>query len=259
MGKYDLPNATKPILEFIDDASNWYVRRSRKRFWKSQNDDDKQDAYTTLHYVLVQLSMIMAPFTPFLAEELYQKLTDGESVHLVDWPEFGHINEQLIVSMAEVRNIITQCLALRSQKSIKVRQPLASVSIETSIELSSEFKDVISEELNVKKVVVKKAKSLSVELDINITQELKNEGLAREVIRNVQQARKDAGLDVENRIILSLNTKSKELVDAINQCLELIKKEVLATELSLDHESYKYTKEVDIENQKLIISLKKAV
>lgn len=259
MSKYDLPNATKPILEFIEDASNWYVRRSRKRFWKSQNDSDKQAAYTTLHYVLVQLAIVMAPFTPFLAEELYQKLTDGESVHLLDWPEFGHINEQIIISMAEVRNIITQCLALRSQKSIKVRQPLASVSIETSIELSSEFRDVISEELNVKKVVVKKAKTLSVELDINITQELKNEGLAREIIRNVQQARKDAGLDVENRIILSLNTKSKTLIDATNQCLELIKKEVLATTLTLNSDTYDYQKEVEIENQKLTISLKKAV
>ena len=75
MGKYDLQSALKPILPFIDDASNWYVRRSRKRFWKSDNDSDKDDAYRTLHYVLVYLSRVIAPFTPFLAEELYQKLT----------------------------------------------------------------------------------------------------------------------------------------------------------------------------------------
>src|SRR5258706_4938206 len=96
MDNYNIPSALKPILPFIDDASNWYVRRSRKRFWKSGDDADKQAAYRTLHYVLVQLSLVMAPFTPFLAEELYQKLTGGESVHLLDWPDGGHINELLL-------------------------------------------------------------------------------------------------------------------------------------------------------------------
>src|SRR6185312_16281031 len=86
MQRYDLPNALKPVLPFIDDASNWYVRRSRKRFWKTDNDADKAQAYRTLHYVLVRLSVVLAPFTPFLAEELFQKLTGGESVHLLDWP-----------------------------------------------------------------------------------------------------------------------------------------------------------------------------
>ena len=85
MDVYDIPNAMKPILPFIEDASNWYVRRSRRRFWKAGDDNDKNNAYRTLHYVLVQLSMVLAPFTPFLAEELYQKLTGGESVHLLDW------------------------------------------------------------------------------------------------------------------------------------------------------------------------------
>jgi isoleucyl-tRNA synthetase len=89
MDVYDIPNAMKPILPFIEDASNWYVRRSRRRFWKAGDDDDKNNAYCTLHYVLVHLSMVLAPFTPFLAEELYQKLTGGESVHLLDWPTWA--------------------------------------------------------------------------------------------------------------------------------------------------------------------------
>jgi isoleucyl-tRNA synthetase len=84
MQGYDLPNAVKPLIPFIDDASNWFVRRSRRRFWKSDSDTDKRSAYRTLHYVLVQLSLVMAPFTPFMSEELYRLLTGGESVHLCD-------------------------------------------------------------------------------------------------------------------------------------------------------------------------------
>ncbi len=94
--KYDLPNATKLILPFVDDASNWYIRRSRKRFWKSEDDGDKNNAYKTLHYVMVQLSHIIAPFAPFLADELHELLTGGNSVHLNDWPESGHVNDLLI-------------------------------------------------------------------------------------------------------------------------------------------------------------------
>ena len=86
MDGYNIPDAMSPILPFIDDASNWYVRRSRRRFWKSEDDNDKNDAYKTLHYVLTRLAYILAPFTPFLAEELYHKLTgDSESIHLKDW------------------------------------------------------------------------------------------------------------------------------------------------------------------------------
>src|SRR5205085_2261326 len=100
-----------------------------KRFWKSDNDTDKQLAYRTLHYVLVQLSLVMAPFTPFLAEELYRQLTGGESVHLLDWPVAGHLDELLIRDMRLVREAITSGLALRAQAGIKVRQPLAKVNI----------------------------------------------------------------------------------------------------------------------------------
>jgi isoleucyl-tRNA synthetase len=129
MDKYDLPNATRPILDFVDDASNWYVRRSRKRFWKTDNDSDKDDAYKTLHWVLLRLSVLMAPFTPFLAEELFLKLTNGDSVHLLDWPKAGNVNEKLVEEMSAVRSVISDGLALRSQNQLKVRQPLASVTV----------------------------------------------------------------------------------------------------------------------------------
>ena len=138
MREYNIPAATAGILPFIDDLSNWFVRRSRRRFWKSEDDSDKLEAYSTLYYVLVYLSKILAPFVPFLAEELYQKMTGAgvpgsdevESVHLLDWPEAGLINEEVIADMARTRDIITEGLSIRMNKSeteeqIKVRQPLA--------------------------------------------------------------------------------------------------------------------------------------
>ena len=107
MDAYNIPDALSPILPFLDDASNWYVRRSRRRFWKSEDDGDKNDAYRTLHYVLVRLSYILAPFTPFLAEELYHNLTgDDESIHLKDWLAAGVVNEQALVDMARTRKLI---------------------------------------------------------------------------------------------------------------------------------------------------------
>ncbi len=225
MQQYDLPNAIKPILPFIDDASNWYVRRSRKRFWKSEDDNDKNDAYCTLHYVLVQLSLLLAPFTPFLAEELYQKLTGGESVHLLDWPEAGHVNEQLVTDMTAARQAITEGLALRSQHALKVRQPLVSATVP---ELPDSYKEIIAEELNVKEVLWGEA----IAIDTKLTAELKREGLIREVIRQVQSARKSADLQVDDRIDLILITDDIELGDAIKIHTETIKQETLAVNLS---------------------------
>jgi isoleucyl-tRNA synthetase len=224
MQVYDLPNAVEPILPFIDDASNWYVRRSRKRFWKSDNDTDKDDAYKTLHYVLVQLSMVLAPFTPFLAEELYQKLTSGESVHLLDWPVAGHVNELAVQEMATVRTAISEGLNLRASAAIKVRQPLASVSIPGKV--SNELAAIVAEELNVKAV---KQEAKEVSIDTVITHELKLEGIAREVIRQVQDARKKAGLDVDDRIQLAVASEDKDIKAALEQFRVVIFDETLAT------------------------------
>ncbi|MDB5176935.1 MAG: ileS [Candidatus Saccharibacteria bacterium] len=251
MDKYDLPSAVKPILPFIEDASNWYVRRSRRRFWKSEDDIDKNNAYTTLHYVLVQLSMILAPFTPFLAEELYQKLTGGESVHLLDWPEVGHINELVVSDMEAVREYVNQALSLRAKEHIKIRQPLASVTVPTLGEFVN-FEDILTEELNVKKVV----QGSELALDFEITPELKREGLVREVIRHVQSARKEAGLNVDDRIKLNLKTDDDDLSAAVHEHQGVITTETLATEMS-DVE-YDYAMVVKVEGVELSLSLEKA-
>lgn len=247
MQRYDIPNSLKSVLPLIDDASNWFVRRSRKRFWKSENDKDKASAYQTLHYVLVQLSIIMAPFTPFLSEELYRKLTDGESVHLLDWPEVGHINELIIERMQAVRGIITIGLSLRAGAGIKVRQPLTSVKLHQHYaDLSEELIEIIKEELNVKSVEfdahkIDADKTVAenievyglpqihhVELDTKITPELKREGLAREIIRQIQAARKAADLNVDDRINLKIESSSIEVQQTMDEFNGLIMAETLA-------------------------------
>ncbi|MDB5165371.1 MAG: ileS [Candidatus Saccharibacteria bacterium] len=252
MDVYDIPNAMKPILPFIEDASNWYVRRSRRRFWKSGDDADKNNAYRTLHYVLVQLAQIMAPFTPFLAEELYQKLTGGESVHLLDWPAAGHINELVVQDMETVREYVNQGLSLRAKERLKVRQPLASVTVPTRGEFVN-FEDILTEELNVKKVI--QGKELAI--DFQLTDELKREGLMREVIRHVQAARKDASLSVDDHIVLSLKVAGdNELAQAISEYGSSIKAETLAE--VVDTHDYDYETTVKVEGIELRISLQKS-
>lgn len=277
MQLYDLPTTVKPILEFIDDASNWYVRRSRKRFWKSEDDGDKNDAYKTLHYVLVRLSMVMAPFTPFLAEELYQKLTGGESVHLLDWPETGHVNELVVARMKVIRHLITVGLSLRAEQGIKVRQPLASVSLKGDYaDFSTELLEIIRDELNVKEVIITSTKGrvdpkktvlenveagvldeyYRIKLDAKLTPALKREGMMREVVRNVQSARKAAGLNVDDRIKLSLVTEDKELAKAIDEHADTIKQETLAKTLATSGE-HEHTQAAKVDGAELTVSLEK--
>ena len=206
MEEYNIPKALENVLPFIDDLSNWFVRRSRRRFSKNDNAKDKKQAFATLYFILVYLSKLLAPFTPFLAEELYQKMTgSGNSVHLLDWPETGEINHEILNNMARTRQIITDALALRMQKSeteaqIKIRQPLSKLTYDGD-KLDDYYERIIADEVNVKEV--KHGKSLT--LDKKLTKELKEEGRAREIIRAVQAARKHAGLQVDDEIKLSLS------------------------------------------------------
>ena len=278
MDGYNIPDALSPILPFLDDASNWYVRRSRRRFWKSEDDGDKEMAYRTLHYVLVRLAYVLAPFTPFLAEELYHNLTgDDESIHLKDWLPAGHIDQLAINKMNFVREVINEGLSQRAEAKIKVRQPLllAKVYDEGSY-LQQELTTIIQEELNVKEVDVAMtgysgSRSTAAERDSHglagkvvslsteITPELKREGLMREVVRHIQAARKAAGLNVDDRIILALMVKpdgAVELEKAIDEHEQIIADETLVEKFSDVQDGYDTT--VNVEGMELRIALKKA-
>jgi isoleucyl-tRNA synthetase len=131
METYEITDATRPIVKFMDNLTNWYIRRSRKRFWKSENDGDKLEAYETLYEVLVTLSQVVAPFMPFITEEMYKNLTGNESVHLSDFPvpDTGLIDTQLNEDMDLCQKIINLGLSLRTNSKMRVRQPLKSISI----------------------------------------------------------------------------------------------------------------------------------
>lgn len=252
MEEYNLPKALSGVLPFIDDLSNWFVRRSRRRFWKSEETQDKEEAYATLYYVLLYLSEILAPFVPFLAEELYQKLTGSEgSVHLLDWPEAGKVNTKVVQEMARTREIISEGLAQRMNKTadepqIKVRQPLG-LFVYAGEKLGSEYEKMIMDELNVKEV--KNGKETK--LDKTLTPELKAEGFAREIIRAVQAARKKAGLEVDDRIRLYLSAELDP------KYLEMVKAEVLASELT-DAGNFAYDEIATIGDKQVTISLERA-
>ena len=274
MDTYNIPDALSPMLPFLDDASNWYVRRSRRRFWKSEDDGDKNDAYRTLHYVLVRLSYILAPFTPFLAEELYRNLTgDNESIHLKDWLTVGAVNDQVLADMYRTRELINNGLSLRMkqdehQVSIKVRQPLQCAAY-AGAKLAEYYEQIMAEELNVKEI--RWIESLDehladyevaegaikpeswIEISKQLTPELKREGLMREVIRHVQSARKKAGLQVDDRITLQLMTHDEQLRQAIDEHAELIAAETLATFGQGDA----YSTTVTIEGAELQITLQR--
>ena len=278
MDAYNIPDALSPILPFLDDASNWYVRRSRRRFWKSEDDGDKNDAYRTLHYVLVRLSYILAPFTPFLAEELYCNLTgDNESIHLKDWLTAGAVNDQVLADMSRTRELINNGLSLRMkqdehQVSIKVRQPLQCAAY-AGVKLTDYYEQIMAEELNVKEI--RWIESLDehladydvtegmikpeswVEISKHLTPELKREGLMREVIRHVQSARKKAGLQVDDRIELGITSSDTEIAQAVDVFADTIKAETLAVKLgSAADDMEKY--DVKVDGKPVEIYLKKA-
>jgi isoleucyl-tRNA synthetase len=229
---YDPVSAGRALEAFVDYLSNWYVRRSRRRFWKSESDADKLSAYNTLYECLVKLAKLLAPFTPFLAEELYQNLvvTSGadapDSVHLADYPEadVSRIDVSLSASMRLAMKVSSIGRSARAQAAIKVRQPLAE-AIVTSLSAAEQaglekLADSIIEELNVKKLgFAADAASLDAEaystisegpvavaIDKRLSQELADEGLVREITHRLQGLRKTAGYEIADNIVTYFET-----------------------------------------------------
>lgn len=260
---YQLNRALRPLVGLVEDLSNWYIRRSRRRFWKSENDSDKEQAYATLHYTLVQISQLMAPWAPFISDQLWRDLTKDmkvpESVHLSDWPALNkpdNASLKLLEDMAKVRDlVINEGLSQRASAGIKVRQPLAKVSCSLDIANRKEFEPIIAEELNVK-AVQWVSQGPNVKLDTKLTPQLKNEGLMREIVRLVQNARKNAGLQVDDRIKLRLQSEDKGISSAYAVFKEAIFTETLAIGELKGEGSH--NESVKVEGQEVKIYLSKA-
>lgn len=216
---YDVTGAARAIERFtVEDLSLWYIRRSRKRF---------NEAAPVLKFVLLTLSKLLAPFTPFLAETIYQEFAVKESVHLDDWPIASRksIDKKLEEAMVRVREIVSQALAQRAKAGIKVRQPLGKLQI-TNNKLQKELLDLIKEEVNVKEIVFGK----SMKLDIELTPELREEGIVREIIRHIQEIRREMGFRPQDKIVVNY-TGSENLGKILDRNRSLILGEARAKDL----------------------------
>lgn len=335
MDQYDLQRATEPITNFIESLTNWYIRRSRRRFWKSDSDSDKNEAYNTLYYCLTKLCQIIAPFMPFVAEEIYRNLTGAESVHLTDWPEFdaSKIDLELNKEIELVRMIVALGHNIRAKKNLKVRQPLGMVKVALPAGVKKEMveaqKEVILEELNVKELEfiadggdliervitlsppvlgpkygkdvqqiinnakagnyevledgrvkvlefvlelgefelsnkgkegldVESEKGIVVVLDTEVTHELKLEGYARDLVRYIQDLRKEADYKVDDRIIVSIDVEGV-VMEAKDAFQDYIVSETLAKELvAFDSCQWDKQKDLDLDGIMVRVGVKKA-
>lgn len=212
MDKYEMALATKPFEFFIEDLSTWYLRRSREAL----KDGDK-GAKQTLYYVLKTTSQLIAPFAPFIAEHVWQKLKldgDAESVHLAEWPK-GQVldsSSEILAEMQNLRDVVNMALKERQKAGIPVRQPLAMLKVK-NVNLQGEYLEILKDELNVKSVVMDNSIESEVWLDMNITPELKKEGEYRELLRAVQDMRKKEGLMPSDEVVITLSENAKELVE----------------------------------------------
>ncbi|MEZ4087014.1 MAG: isoleucine--tRNA ligase [Candidatus Gracilibacteria bacterium] len=334
MDAYNLNKATRPLQDFVDSLSNWYIRRSRRRFWKSENDGDKNEAYQTLYTVLIEFCKLLAPFMPFLADGIYTNLTGKESVHLEDWPKplSVYLKKELNEENQLIRQIVTLGHGVRDAANIKVRQPLAKVQLGLPANVDHGMiqaqKDVILEELNVKDLeiltdagefvkqvcmpnarvlgpkygkevqsIIQMAKAgdfevmddgsvkigdyelsgdevevgfhgkegfdvasaggVSVVLDTTITDELKQEGHAREIVRRIQDLRKEADYNVDDRIYVYVEV-AEPIAASVLAFADYIKSETLALELQ-DAGDFEWDKEVeaDVDGAKVKIAVRR--
>jgi isoleucyl-tRNA synthetase len=250
---YDAVEPARRIQRFVDDLSNWYIRRSRRRFWKSQSDRDKLAAYQTLYEALRTLTSLMAPFAPFVADAIYRNLSEGKSVHLADFPHpSSAVEPQIEADMARARQAVEAGLAARDAARLKVRQPLASIALPGDL-LPEDIAAIVRDELNVKSLTFGADR---VELDTVITEELKLEGLAREVVRIIQDRRKKLGLNVEDRIDTRYDADGL-LVRALQRHGDYIKSETLSVTFAPGRDDGFDGEQLMLEGEQIWIGLKR--
>jgi len=272
MNAYDLPRSVRPISDFINDFSTWYLRRSRDRF-KNEDKNDKEAALVTTQYVFIELSKVMAPFMPFMAESLWQKVTgnnfkdENKSVHLEAWPgtrNMEHVtHNKTLEDMELVRKIVEVGLAARDTAGIKIRQTLNELRI-TNYELRSELADLIKDELNVRSIrFIEGAGELQVELDTELTEELKMDGVRRELVRSINNLRKNAGLTITDRVAIYWSMDETDSAEPLAKRVfekfgEAIKKDTLADSMAHEHnKEVDEGKDVRINGEEVWLGIKK--
>ncbi len=223
LDKFNSHHATKALEEFVLDLSTWYIRRSRSRIGPSAKaSKDKNNCYWILNTCLTTVSRLIAPMAPYMADQIYTNLTGEDSVHLADWPEANKLTPQeqkLIEQMQTLRQIVEKGHAFRKLKSIKLRQPLASIAVTGfKDKLPANLSYLVLEELNIKSIKWgNKTGELEVKLDTKLTASLKAEGEARDIIRDIQQARKKEGTDLNEHVKVKLPAWPKDFEEQIKQ------------------------------------------
>ncbi|MFH1193740.1 MAG: isoleucine--tRNA ligase [bacterium] len=263
MDAYLLSEASRPLLDFITELSQWHIRRSRDRI-----KEKDAEALGTLRYVLLEFAKISAPFTPFMAEHTYKELRgELESVHLEDWPKYKKITKaetDLLAEMQVAREVVEKALALRAEKKIKVRQPLAELQI-SNCKLQNGILNIVAEEINVRSVIPAKAGIPSgnnwaikdnVALDLEITPELRDEGAVREFVRGINALRKTAGLTPQDSATVYI-AADQHLAPILKKYEAEILKSVIGKKLLLQKSDTKYSGEVKLESETVWIGIEK--
>lgn len=273
--QYDIISATRKIEEFIDDLSVWYIRRSRDAF-KDKESGVSQEFIGTLGKVLFDVVRLIAPFIPFISEDIYQQLNKNcaslkESVHLEDWPVANNdfIDQQVLDQMFLVRQIVERSHALRASAGIKVRQQLATLQIQLSdaTKLDQAYLEILEDEINVEQVdlvsELNKAagwqideQGFAIALDTNITPELKDKGVVREIIRTINALRKQAGLQPQDKPVEVYQTDSSYLKALVEKYQAELIKGTAAGDLVVLTEKPTHQSELDIEGEKIILGIK---
>ena len=260
--KYDIVSGARLFLKFVDDLSNWYIRRSRKRFQKPKTLEEKEQVVSVLAYVFIELSKLLAPFTPFISEHIYQELKSKKdllSVHLNDYPKYNEklINKELEENMVMVREIVALVLAERVKAGIKVRQPLSLLKISKQKIKDSSLFDLIKEEVNVKEVIIDPDIKTDIDLDITLTKELKKEGQIREIVRKIQQMRKEFGTEPKDKVEIGYE-KDSDIGILLKENKSLIEKDTFVNiiEMKKGDSSFKNQKNIKIDDKESILFLK---
>ncbi len=260
MGAYNTPAVCSKLLDYLENLSTWFIRRSRDRF-KSSDEKEKMCAIRTFAFALDSFSKLIAPITPFIAEEIFQALRKNNfenavSIHLQNWPVFEEslVDDILSIEMMEVRQVVSMALDERKKTKIPVKQPLNKVII-FGKKINEKYFDLIKDELNVKEVKLLEGE-LKVELDINLTDELIIEGTARELIRQINDLRKEMGLTLKDKIEVVIDANDLMVKKAVELFAGEINQAVQSKSITIGKCTAEKAKEINLQKSKAIVGIK---